>query len=58
MINFIEDLKLAKDSNLVFLAQETKDLELLSSLKLDNKIIDKIKKTISKKENKTLSFFI
>ncbi|MDR1988466.1 MAG: hypothetical protein LBQ24_07260 [Candidatus Peribacteria bacterium] len=58
MVNFIDNTKLVKDSNLVFLLQETKDLELLSDLKLDKKIIDKIKKVVSKKEDKSISFFI
>jgi hypothetical protein len=58
MITFINSFKETRNSNLVFLAQNTKDLDLLSSLKLDKKIIDKIKKSINSKENSQLQFFL
>ncbi|MDR0772536.1 MAG: hypothetical protein LBF15_06080 [Candidatus Peribacteria bacterium] len=58
MITFINSFKETRNSNLVFLAQNTKDLDLLSGLKLDKKIIDKIKKAITKKENTLLQFFL
>ncbi|MDD3793266.1 MAG: leucyl aminopeptidase family protein [Candidatus Gracilibacteria bacterium] len=47
-----------KDSNLVFFVEKESDLKLIKDLKLDKKIIDKIKEVILKGENKTIDFFI
>lgn len=47
-----------KDSNLVFFIENITDLKLLKTLKLNKKIVEKIKETIEKKENKVLEFYL
>jgi len=47
-----------KDSNLVFLAEKNTDLKALSWLKLWKKVLDKIKESLLKNENKVLDFFV
>jgi len=47
-----------KDSNLVFFLEKESDLKLIKELKIDKKIIDKIKDIISKWENNVIEFFL
>ncbi|MDR1944662.1 MAG: hypothetical protein LBQ59_00840 [Candidatus Peribacteria bacterium] len=58
MIKFIKKFSGIKDSNLVFLAFKQEELSLLKDLKLEKKVLDRIKKAIDKKENIVLDFFI
>jgi hypothetical protein len=46
-----------KNSNLVFIVEKNNDIKLLSSLKLDKKIIEKIEETIKSEKNEKLTFF-
>lgn len=58
MIKLQTKLSDVKASNLVFLVEKNTDLKLISSLKLDKKIINKIEKTITWEKNKKLTFFL
>jgi hypothetical protein len=51
-------IKDIKNSNLVFLIEKSSDIKNLIDLKLENKIIEKIKKTIKKEKNTKLNFFL
>ncbi|MCD5385261.1 leucyl aminopeptidase family protein [Candidatus Gracilibacteria bacterium] len=58
MIKLKTKLSEIKNSNLVFLVEKNTDLKLISSLKLDEKIIKKIEEIIKKGENTKLDFFL
>ena len=58
MIKLKTKLAEIKKSNLVFLIEKNIDLKMISNLKLDKKIIDKIEKTLKNQKNERLSFFI
>ncbi len=58
MIKLKTKLSEIKNSNLVFLVEKNTDLKLISSLKLDEKIIKKIEEIIKKWENTKLDFFL
>jgi hypothetical protein len=47
-----------KDSNLVFLIEHKSDLNILSDLDIDTKILSKINETIKLEKNLTLSFYM
>lgn len=46
------------ESNLVFLIEKKEEISILDFLKLDKKIIEKIKKTIKEKKSKTEDFYL
>ena len=58
MIKLKIKLSEVKKSNLVFLIEKNTDLKLISNLKLNKKIIEKIEKTIKESENIRLDFFL
>ena len=58
MIKLKTKLSEIKKSNLVFLIEKNTDLKLISEIKLDKKIIEKIEKTIKKAKNIRLDFFL
>ena len=47
-----------KNSNLAVIFEKNKDLEILDFLKLDKKILDKIKKSLKEEKNVFLQFFL
>lgn len=58
MLKIIEKHANIQTENLVFFCQAKKDLEKLSFLKLDAKIVKKIEKVISAKKSHSLHFFL
>ncbi len=58
MVELVNDFSEVKNSNLVVFLENNNDINLVKSLKLGKKIIDKIKETIEKRENKIIDFFI
>ena len=58
MIKLKTNLSDIKASNLVFLIEKKSDLKLLDSLKLDEKIINKVEKTIKLEENSCIDLFL
>ncbi len=58
MIQIITDIKKIRNSNLVYLIENQKDLKSIEKLNLDKKIIEKINQTIKGEKNTTLSFFL
>ena len=58
MLKIIEKSTSLKSDHLVFFIQKKKDLEKLSFLKLDSKIIKKIHKIISEKKSTSETFFL
>jgi hypothetical protein len=47
-----------KNSNLAVILEKNKDLEILDFLKLDKKILEKIKKSLKEEKNLFLQFFL
>ncbi len=58
MLDIILDTKNRKETNIFFLAESLDCLKKLNFLKLENQILDKIKKVIKEKKSTFLSFFL